>query len=243
LDSPKTSKCDTSDFMLEEYKQIVAAFFDLSRQKSDMFRFYLILVTIPITLIAAILGLEEAPPVSLTNLPTFVTLVLVAIAIAGLIMTAVVVDIRFECILYAKTVNLLRRYFIDKEDEQESRNYLVLPDGDDLPRYYEQPWEIKNRKWKWELGVGSTFLEVLLMGLLNATYFGLAVANITKAWICIAQAFELGSISWVSFFALHSLGYRYFAKKKDAQWQVKKRSIEQATGNVHEERAKENRKS
>lgn len=229
MDSKKVMNRDGSEFMLEEYKQIVAAFFDLSKQKIEMFRFYLILVTIPITLIATILGLEKAPPFSLFELPMLVSFVLFAIAIAGLIMTAVVVDIRFECILYAKTVNLVRRFFMDRSKDGELRNYRILPDGDDLPKHYEQPWEFKGRKWKWEPGVGSTFLQVLLMGLLNATYLGLAVTNLSQAWVCIDQALTLGLVSWLLFFALHILGYRYFARKKDEQWKVKKSSTDQIT--------------
>ena len=226
MSSANALKRDASDFILEEYKQIAAAFFDLSRQKTEMFRFYLILVTIPITLIAAILGLEETP-VSFQSLPDLVTLVLLATAIAGLIMTAIIVDIRFECILYSKTVNLARRFFMDKGEEHKLQDYRLLPNGDDLPKYYEQPWEIKNRKWKWEMGVGATFLEVLLMGLLNATYFGMAVMNISQTWVCDEQALWFGIISSASFFALHVLGYRYFAKKKDEQWRVRQSSTEQ----------------
>lgn len=226
MSSENVLKRDASDFMLEEYKQIAAAFFDLSKQKTEMFRFYLILVTIPITLIAALLGSEETP-ISFQNLPNLVTLLLFAIAIAGLIMTAIVVDIRFECILYSKTVNLARRFFMDKGEEHKLRNYMLLPDGDDLPKYYEQPWEFKNRKWKWALGVGATFLEILLMGLLNATYFGVVLMNISQTWVSDGQALWLGIISWASFFALHVLGYRYLAKKKDEQWRVKQPSTEQ----------------
>ena len=225
MGSEDALKRDASDFMLEEYKQIVAAFFDLSRQKSQMFRFYLILVTIPISLIAAILGIEETP-LSIFNLPILVVLVIIAIAIAGLIMTAIVVDIRFESILYAKTVNLVRRFFKDIGKDYKLHDYLVLPYSDEFPKYYEQPWEFKKWQWKWELGVGATFLEVLLMGLLNATYFGLAMVNISTSWFCNDQSsLWFGFIIWTVFFLIHILGYRYFAKKKDEQWEARAREI------------------
>jgi hypothetical protein len=164
-----------------------------------------------------------------TNLMALVSLF--ATAIAGLIMTAIIVDIRFECILYAKTVNLARRFFMDKGEEYKLQSYRLLPDGDDFPKYYEQPWEIVNRRWKWELGVGSTFLQVSLMGLLNATYFSLVVMNFARAcdMFCVDQELLFGVISWFSFLALHILGYRYFANKKDAQWEAKKSSTGRPT--------------
>jgi len=206
--------------MLEEYKQIVAAFFDLSRQKSQMFRFYLILVTIPISLIAAILGIEK-PPLSFLNLPVLVVLLMIVIAIAGLVMTAIVVDIRFESILYAKTVNLVRRFFRDSAKEHKLHDYLLLPVSDEYPKYYEQPWEYKKLEWRWEMGVGATFLEVLLMGLLNSTYIGLAMANVMRSWFCNGQSLLLGVTFGVGFLLAHIGGYSYFAKKKDKQWRVR----------------------
>jgi len=220
-ESTKRDTAEAGDFFLEEYRQIVAAFFDLSRQKSDMFRFYLVLVTIPTSLIAAIFSFEKAQ-VSILDLPILVNLVLFAVAIAGLIMTAIVVDIRFECILYAKTVNLIRRFFLDASRNQNLSDYLVLPDGDDVPTFYEQPWEFKERKWKWQLGVGATFLEVLLMGLLNATYLALSLANMSLALLSRDQSLWLGYSTWGAFFIMHALGYRYFAKKKDQCWKPKK---------------------
>ena len=102
------------------------------------------------------------------------------------------------------------------------KKYLLLPDGDDLPRFYEQPWEFKKRKWKWNLGVGAMFLQVILMGILDATYFGLAVANISQltGWINSGHQWA-GLIFGIVFFWTHIIGYTWFAKKKDSQWEVK----------------------
>lgn len=216
---------DAAEFMLEEYKQIAAAFFDLLKQRSDMFRFYLALITIPISLIAAIMQIEKSS-IYLFDLPDLVILVLFAIAIAGLITTAIVVDIRFESILYAKTINLTRRYFRDKGGESELGKYLLLPDGDDLPRFYEQPWEITKGRWRWELGVGATFLEILLMGLLDSVYLGLPTINILHHQLNLTEAILFGSAVGVAFFLLHIIGYLYFARKRDNEWITKQSSTQ-----------------
>lgn len=210
--------CHLSTFILN-----LIAFFDLSRQKTEIFRFYLILVTIPVTLIAAVIGLKESS-LEFLVLPDLIVLVLFAISIAGLIMTAVIVDLRFDCIVYAKTVNLVRRFFIDKNQNAQLRDYLLMPDGDDYPKFNEQPWEFEKSTWKWHLGVGATFLEVVLMGLLDATYFGAAityfVGNYTDANWSMFYCF----VSWILFFSVHVAGYLVISKKKDADWKTKKKS-------------------
>lgn len=211
---------ETNGFMLEEYKQIVAANFNLSKQKTNMFQIYLALVTIPITLMAAILGFQKID-LALTSLPSIVTFTLFAVAVGGLIMAAVIIDIRWESILYAKTVNLARRFFAETSDKGYLQKYLLLPISDEYPKYYEQPWEFTKRKWKWDLGVGSTFLQVLLMGLLNGTYFGLAMTNLIGYSYSLDLSVWSGLILGIVFFTVHLWGYRYFGKKKDVQWKTR----------------------
>ncbi len=221
---------ESSNFMLKEYEIISSAFFDLSKQKTEMFRFYLILVTIPVTLIAAIIGLENQT-LSFFALPDLVNLVLLAVSIAGLLMSALIVDLRFEAIAYAKTVNLARRFFVDN-DKNNLGKYTLLPDGDDYPKFNEQPWSIKNRQWKWKFGTGASFLEVLLMALLNAVYFGSAMVNILTSIDYLSTNFAalvvVSVIFSILFFLAHLIGYVYIANKRDSQWAPKIASTNQS---------------
>lgn len=216
----------SSDFMLKEYEIIASAFFDLSKQKTEMFRFYLILVTIPVTLIAAIIGLENQI-LNFFALPDLIVLVLLAISLAGLLMTALIVDLRFEAIAYAKTVNLSRRFFVDNDADKKLGKYTLLPDGDDYPRFNEQPWGFKKRKWKWQFGTSASFLEVVLMGLLNAAYFSSAIVNIFARSANLTIFAIVLLVSSLGFFLLHVIGYIYIANKRDSEWSTKMKSTNQ----------------
>jgi hypothetical protein len=224
LSTSEQSDSDAKSFMLKEYETIASAFFDLSRQKTEMFRFYLILVTIPITLLAAIIGLQKQTA-DFFALPGLIVLVLLAISIAGLLMTSLIVGLRFEAIVYAKTVNLARRFFIDSNSDKKLILYTLLPNGDDYPKFNEQPLETTKRKWRWQLGTGAIFLEVVLMALLNATYFSFAVINLVRSTGPVITIIS-GLIGWILFFLLHVGGYLFIASKRDSRWSIKLKSKE-----------------
>lgn len=208
------SNRDASDFMLEEYKQIVAAFFDLSKQKTQTLHFYLLLATIPVTLIAAIFSLGS-PPTELYKLPLLVVIVTTAIAFAGLFMTAIFIDARFEALYYVKTINKIRAFFAEKGQAQKLSEYLVLPISDDKPKFYEGPTG-------WHLRASSTFYQVILMGILNATYFGLSMINLGYLYIPGLQdngnMFWFGIMMWIIFLVIHVLGYVVSATRRDKNW-------------------------
>jgi hypothetical protein len=226
LTTVEKNEVKSTDFMLKEYEIIASAFFDLSKQKTEMFRFYLILVTIPVTLIAAIIGLENQI-LNFFALPDLIVLALLAISIAGLLMTALIVDLRFEAIAYAKTVNLSRRFFVDNDADKKLGKYTLLPDGDDYPLFNEQPWGSKKGKRKWQFGTSASFLEVVLMGLLDSAYFSSAIVNIfARSANLIIFAIVL-LLSSVGFFLLHVIGYIYIANKRDSEWSTKMKSTNQ----------------
>ena len=197
---------DSSTFMLEEHKTIAAAFFDTRARESQMFKFYITLVTIPITLIAAIFGIEN---VNILPLPFFVAIFMIVISIAGYLMTLIIINMRFESILYARTINLTRRFFRSLSNEDDLTDYLVLPTIAYVPNYFESPWS------KEAVEVSATFIEVLLMGLLNSTYLGLGIKDsILTQFFRESQSFWVVVILWFGSFIFHILSYRYLAKKK-----------------------------
>lgn len=193
-----------------------------------MFRFYLLIIAIPFSLIATFLSVENGNPVvaSITTLPDLVIMALIITALAGLLMTAIVVDIRFESIIYSKTINVGRRFFADKADQTQTqgiRDYLVLPDYDEYPTFYEQPWNISKRKPKWNLGVTSTFLQVIVMGCINAALIFMGFASLINNLHLTTELHSkiVGAIIGFGFFLCHVLGYWYFATRRDKSWPTK----------------------
>src|SRR6266571_4625451 len=81
-DKSTTTLTPTDEFMLAEYKNISAAHFDLHQGYRSMFRFYLGIAAIPVTVFAFILK-DVAKNASIGALPNVVSYVATLISIIG----------------------------------------------------------------------------------------------------------------------------------------------------------------
>ena len=157
-----------SDFMLEEYRVIASAFHNMKDQRSKMIKHYLTLITLPLGLLAAVRTFGDLPT-ELTELPMIVGVFAFVIGLVGVLINAVLVQMRFQIINYARTINLVRRYFAENTEGPPIDRYLGLPKTDDRPRYYE------GRKSEYApANYTGVFFETLFIGVLNATLFVLS---------------------------------------------------------------------
>jgi ABC-type polysaccharide/polyol phosphate export permease len=92
---PKGMGNAVDSFMLEEYKNISKAHYELHNGFRQMFRFYLGIVAIPVTLFA--LAYKDMH-VSLGALPPVIAIVLLLIAGIGFLMFLSLINIRFDII-------------------------------------------------------------------------------------------------------------------------------------------------
>ena len=103
---------DSTDFMLAEYERILAAYFQLQVQVTDWFKAYLTLIGFPLTVLAAALKFSGSDiSGSLTGLPDVIAALLIAVSVLGFFVTVSVTTMRMEMILYARTINAVRRFF------------------------------------------------------------------------------------------------------------------------------------
>lgn len=161
-----------TDFMLEEYKQIASAFFNLSNQRSKMIQHYLVLVTIPVGLVTAVLALGDPPP-GIFELPQVVGVFSLVVGIMGLLVNAILIHLRFEMVFYARTINLVREYFAEHGEGPSIRKYLGLPTTDDLPHFSESPWS--DEWWAKYTGI---FFEILFIGFISFVLFCMALPSL-----------------------------------------------------------------
>src|SRR5215217_5716777 len=98
-------------FMLEEYKTIASAHFDLHSGLRQYFRFYLGLVALPFTVMAVAF---RDTSLSLFALPQVLLLVFFGTPTAGLALFISMVNTRFDVILYTRAVNGVRAYFVQR---------------------------------------------------------------------------------------------------------------------------------
>jgi hypothetical protein len=174
---------DASEFMLEEYNHITNAYFGLRDQVNDWFKAYLALVALPITLLTAVLKLNQGSPlVSISDLPSLVSGLLVMVAVLGLFVVLSIVAMRMEMILYARTMTGVRRYFgvLDRTCQipaplsavpaiPELTAYLMLPTSDAQPPFFEL--------WR------PMFYQVIFIGLIDGTILAVAIHSLLNlAW-------------------------------------------------------------
>src|SRR5258708_37520875 len=119
--------------MLAEYKNISTAHFELHNAFRQMFRFYLGIVAVPITVFA--FTYKDAS-LSLRTLPLVFVYILLLTAIIGLLMFLSLVNIRFDIVFYTRTVNGTRKYFMSRA-ENKLDPYLFLPGDMRYPTYRE----------------------------------------------------------------------------------------------------------
>lgn len=206
---PNGNLSPTDEFMLAEYKNISSAHFDLHQGYRNMFRFYLGIAAIPVTVFAFILK-DVDKNISIGSLPTILTYVTFLTAVIGLLMFLALTNISFEMMFYARTVNGTRRYFTDKEKELTGRDlkqYLLLPGDMDFPPY----------------GV-SNILQVYwwqywMIALINTCYFFLSIKNFTSTYRC---SWLWSLIAFLLFFGLHVLLHYVLASRKEAETAILK---------------------
>jgi len=189
-----------------EYDQIMKVFLEIRSQKLQMFKLYLTIITIPITLIAASFRLfGEGQDISIDTLPDIISVVLIVVSIAGLLMCLVIISLRLEALWYVRAINRLRGFFSEKsaESKLDFHNYLDLPISNSKPPFLS-------------IG-GNTIWEVMLMGLLNGTFFTLGVSNFVSN---NSKIFVEGAIVLLFlYFFIHIIAYIVTAGIKEQDWQ------------------------
>jgi hypothetical protein len=157
------------EFMLKEYESIAAAHFDSQAGLRQQFRFYLIVVAVPLTVLGVALNRTSAGgsprDLNLLSLPALVSWVFVGIGVLGFLLSLAMIHTAFDAVLYARTVNGIRKYFCDraKESNVDLEPYLVMPTNREKPRYFHRR---------------SFFYQSLLISFVNAAYVWIGIANL-----------------------------------------------------------------
>jgi len=169
-----TEKTVSDEFMLKEYESIAAAHFDSQSGLRQQFRFYLIIVAVPLT----VLGFALSHPVGtspataeigLLSLPPLVSTVFIGIGFLGILLSLAMVHTAFDCVLYARTVNGVRNYFTHRAKEAgvHLEPYFVMPTDKHKPRYFH---------------FRAFFYQHILISFVNTTYLWLGVKNLQPNW-------------------------------------------------------------
>jgi len=197
------------DYLKEEYRQITEAHFKTIEAISSFFRYYLLLMSFPVTLIGlfTVLSLRAEKSEELGNLLSrarpFLVGILLVVSLTGIGMMVYIINLRMDAILYARTINAIRKRFYDNSGEDFVSNLRtrVLPQSPFQPAYREGPYFVP---------------VVLTFALFNTFYFstGLFLPNLPAYSTLLNMSPEfIGLLEWclivVYFFSHIAIYHRY----------------------------------
>lgn len=136
------------EYQKEEYGHIAEAHFKTIDSISAFFRYYLLIAAVPLSVAAAMVSdlipregggkaIVEGAGQFIAAKP--IALVFGLVGLIGLLMFCYVAQLRFDALLYARQVNLIRKYFYDlaAHDRVNSRHLRLLPIDGNQPHYIE----------------------------------------------------------------------------------------------------------
>lgn len=144
--------------MLEEYRNIAATHDKLREQISRIFNYFLLIAAVPFTALGI---LFRETGVSLLHAPLGVHLLFLVAGVACLFVALTIVDARMQQYSYARTVNVVRRYFAERA--KNLRRYLYLPTSPEVPGFKDFGF-VGKQIWL-VVAVGTLYLAYGVYGL------------------------------------------------------------------------------
>lgn len=199
------------EYLRAEYRHIAEAHFRTIEAISSFFRYYLLIMSAPITALAIFIGLSD-------NLQGIINIVeslrpllvatLTVISLVGFFVMLYIINLRMDVILYARTVNAVRKHFYDQAptDIDTKLHTRVLPQTPAQPGYKESRY----------------FLPVVLaFALFNTFYLTLALFLAGWSFEEVAQMsswfYRVPWWSWLGliFLPAHLVFYTQCAKHRE----------------------------
>lgn len=214
------NKDDAFDsFQLEEYKNISESHYESLKQISTFFQYYLLTLGAPAFILSIIAKKETGMDDFFKGLEMpiyydFVFYYFIAISFVGYFIYLYVINLRLDALLYAKTVNKVRRYFYEKSslDIDEYSSYAHLPLSSAKPKYSEKTFFVP-LLLVFSLINCSMLLSAFLVKRLNSQFLGTWIFDFDfpmGSWLIFVSVFSL--------FILHICSYFYLAKRRNEHY-------------------------
>lgn len=206
LEGPSKGGDGFNDFLLSEYSNIAHAHFKTSETISAFIKHYLAIISAPIAILGMVVSMtswEGLDPDLILSTVFIVGILFIVISLAGFLVLPYVINLRMDALLYARTVNGIRKYFFDRECQLGNLakgKLRVLPQSPLLPRYQELVY------------FGPI---VVLFGLLNSVYFFSGCTAAIFGGSRSSSTISLAAVSTVIFFAIHLLSYLRIASRRE----------------------------
>jgi len=189
-------------FLMEEYNNIAKAHFKSIETISTFFRYYLLIISIPISSIAYLFVNDKIQLVS--DYYNIIVVSFFGIAIAGIIVMCYIINLRLDAVLYARVINSIRKYYFDSSEMQIDLKLKlrILPQSSYIPSYFEI----------------SYFLPVIVvLSLINTSYFLFALYILCKTTWGNTPGILL-VVSSLVFMLFHIIIYMIYARYREYKY-------------------------
>lgn len=206
---------DITDFLLKEYENVAQAFFNSYEIAAKWVRYYLIISAFPFSFVAIIYN-NKTDPFDLFNLSNTIAVLLCLIGFLNVLVSYIIIDLRLDSVLYARTVNGVRKFFIEQKNDEQNNlkimsedfsNYVVLPADVNKPAFFKYH--------------GDLFILTLFMGVVNSGYFTLGLMQI-KQIKELNLPYCLQLLTFIIIIVLHIFIYKIAARNKELNYCKKK---------------------
>lgn len=197
---------DIESFLLKEYENIAQAFFDAREITAKWVKYYLLIIAMPFSFIAFIYK-DKPEKFDILSLPDTLSMLFTLVGLIGLFLAFIIIESVTDSILYARTVNGIRKYYLDKKGDQFKeylRQYVVLPDDIKKPSY---------------LGFKELLWITIITALIDSFYLSVGSAQLilSNNIICI-ELKSLRSIIFIFILMVHFGFYFYSAVNKEKKY-------------------------
>jgi len=213
----KSSQEKYEEFLLVDHKAISDAHFNTTVSISSFFRYYILIVSLPMTVFLAVIKFDQN--ISFQEICDkcgyAIPCVAFGIAFLGIFVMAYILNLRFDALLYARHVNGIRRYFTNLSDapyEEEAR-FRSLPINTSYPNYFEKYYFI----W-----------VIRAFALLNSFYFIVGIKSlgfITKNLFHYLNSPFIYISGGLLFFLCHIFLYYKMAKWRETGYDMNRHII------------------
>lgn len=195
------------EYLMAEYRHIAEAHFRTIETISSFFRYYLLIMSLPITLIALFVGLSSKSEEFLaviSNIGPLLSAILFVISLVGFGVLLYVISLRMDAILYARTINAIRKRFFDETslDIDTKLRTRVLPQTPFQPEYLEHLY----------------FLPVVMSFALFNTFYlfwALTLAGGTELTNISFETIPRWAWLGIAFLIVHYGVYRWYARDRE----------------------------
>lgn len=194
-------------FLLSEYSSLGQAHFNTIQSISSFFHYYILILTASIAGGGLFVNYLKGAEKNLAPILPFLIVSLAIISLVGFFLLVYISNLRFDAILYARSVNGIRKFFYNNEGFSPAAELHMrpLPRVISFPRFYEP---------RYFLAVAITF------GLLNSFSLGLSFVSCRALYSAYGDPFldSVLILTVVLFFGSHIWFYYSLAQMREKDY-------------------------